>query len=161
MNSQIFNLDKSGFPLNPKPPRVIAKKGDKHPSSIASADKSQITVLCCCNCNAGGYPPVIFDRKTLNLDLTNGEIPGTMYGLSNSGWIDSEIFKSWFMHLLLNHYCFYGWPFQPLFSTVCKQGRRASHCVLFTTTYGSTHKSQPLVKGVFGPLKKAWKEEKL
>ena len=31
---QIFNLDESGFPLNPKPPKVIAKKGYKHPSEV-------------------------------------------------------------------------------------------------------------------------------
>ena len=62
--SQIFNLDESGFPLNPKSPKVMAKKGYKHPSSVTSAETSQITVLSCCN--AGGYtlpPLVIFDLK--------------------------------------------------------------------------------------------------
>ena len=112
---QIFNLDESGFPLNPKPPKVIVKKGYKHPSSVTSSERSQITVLSCCN--AGGYalpPLVIFDRKTLKLDLTHGEVPGTMYGLSDSGWMDAEIFSGgllatfWFMLLLLDH-CFFSW----------------------------------------------------
>jgi len=38
---------------------------------------------------------VIFDRKNLNQELTIGEIPGTMYGLSlGSGWIDTELLKT-------------------------------------------------------------------
>ena len=42
----------------------------------------------------GGYalpPLVIFDRKTLKLDLTHGEVAETTYGLSDSGWMDAEI----------------------------------------------------------------------
>ena len=35
-------------------------------------------------------PLVIFDRKILKPDVADGEVPGTMYGLSSSGWIDSE-----------------------------------------------------------------------
>ena len=88
---QIFNLDESGFPLCPKPPKVITKKGEKHPACVTGEDRSQITVLACVS--AGGYalpPLVIFDRKTLKPEMTQGEVPGTMYGLSNNGWIDSD-----------------------------------------------------------------------
>ena len=59
---------------------------------IASSEKSQITVLSCCN--ASGYvilPHVIFDRKSLKPEMSIGEIPGTLYRLSESGWNDSEI----------------------------------------------------------------------
>ncbi len=64
--SQVFNCDETGMPLDPKPPKVLVKKGVKHPQSITTGDKTQITVLACCN--AAGYvlPPfVIYDRKTL------------------------------------------------------------------------------------------------
>ena len=47
---------------NPEPPKIIAGKGQKHPVATTSGEKSQITVLSCCN--AGGYvipPMVIFD----------------------------------------------------------------------------------------------------
>ena len=48
------------MPLDPKPPSVITKKGEKHPSAVGSGDKSQIIVLSCCN--AAGYvmPPLLF-----------------------------------------------------------------------------------------------------
>ena len=163
---QIFNLDESGFPLNPKPPKVIAKKGYKHPSSVTSSERSQITVLSCCN--AGGYalpPLVIFYRKTLKLDLTHGEVPGTMYGLSDSGWMDAEIFEWWFT----SHFLVYAPPARPLlllmdghsshFSPVFVNKAAEEQVIVFCLPPHSTHKTQPLDKGVFGPLKKAWREE--
>ena len=160
---QIFNLDESGFPLSPKPPKVITKKGEKHPSCITGQDKSQITVLCCCS--AGGYaipPLVIFDRKTLKPELTEGEVPGTMYGLSSSGWMDAEIFEAWFA----NHFLVYVPPilllmdghashFSPLFVNRAIE----EDIIVFCLPPNSTHKTQPLDKGVFGPLKRTWREE--
>jgi len=46
---QIFNCDESGMPLDPDPPMVIASKGDKHPRSVTTGDKAQVTVLACCS----------------------------------------------------------------------------------------------------------------
>ena len=63
---QLFNMDETRMPLNPEPPKIIAGKGQKHPVATTSGEKSQITVVSCCN--AGGYvipPMVIFDRKVL------------------------------------------------------------------------------------------------
>ena len=108
---QIFNLDESGFPLNPKPLKAVANKGDKHPSAVTSYERSQMTVLACCS--AGGYaipPLVIFDRKILKPKLTQGEVPSTMYGLSDNGWIDAEIFEGWF----IRHFLVYAPPARPL-----------------------------------------------
>ena len=57
--------------------------GTKNVGGVRGDDKAQITVLACTCANGTAIPPfVIFDRKTLNPDLTTGEIPGTIYGLS-------------------------------------------------------------------------------
>ena len=96
---QVFNCDETGMPLDPHPPQVVTKKGVKHSVSITSGEKSQITVLACCSTGSYAIPPfVIFDRKTLKPELVAGEVPGTMYGLSSSGWIDAELFDLWFTH---------------------------------------------------------------
>ena len=56
-----------------------------------------ITVVACDNATGSVMPPmVILDRKTLPPRFTNGEIPGTGYGLSAKGWIDQEQFDGWF-----------------------------------------------------------------
>ena len=99
---QIFNCDESGMPLDPDPPMVIARKGDKHPRSVTTGDKAQVTVLACCSASGYAIPPlVVFDRKKLKPELTIGEVPGTTYGLSESGWMDVELFELWFQHHFL------------------------------------------------------------
>ena len=46
---------------------------------------------------------VIFDAKRLNPEWTNGEFPGTMYGLSDYGWINTELFEAWMSEHFLQH----------------------------------------------------------
>ena len=85
-------MDKPGLivmSLSPRPPAVAARKGAKHPQAISSGNKSQITVLACSSALSYAIPPfVIYDRKNLKPEMTEGEVPGTIYGLSDSGWID-------------------------------------------------------------------------
>lgn len=71
---------------------------------VVGSDKSQITVLACVSATGYAIPSlVIFDRKIIKEELTVGEVPGTTYGLSDSGWMNSEIFEAWFMRHFLSH----------------------------------------------------------
>lgn len=106
--SRLFNCDESGLPLAPKGVKVVAKTGSKVVSSMSSDTKAQITVLGCVCANGTTIPPFIkFDRKTLNPELTTGEVPGTLYGLSR---INQEPFlgATSFPVFLLSDYCY--WP---------------------------------------------------
>ena len=164
--AQIFNLDETGMPLDHSPPRVVARCGQKHPSAVGSGDKSQITVLSCCS--AAGYvlPPfIIFDRKKLNPNLTVGEVPGTVYGLSKKGWIDGDLFDLWFSHHFLAH----APPVRPLLLLMDGHSshyqpnmiRNAANekVIIFCLPPHTTHLTQPLDKGCFGPLKMHWRQE--
>ena len=163
---QIFNCDETGMPLSPKPPKVVTTKGDKHPYSINAGDKAQITVLMCCS--AGGYPIppyVIFDRKFVKPSMAEGEVPGTAYGTSSNGWVDSKLFELWFKH----HFLMYAPPARPLLllldghSSHYQPGiiRKAAdeEVIIFCLPPHTTHRTQPLDNGCFGPLKRAWREE--
>ena len=77
--SRIFNIDESGFLLQGHKSCVIAEKGCKHPITVTTGDKAQITVIACINAM------VIFDRKVLNADLTLDEVPETIYALIVKG----------------------------------------------------------------------------
>jgi hypothetical protein len=46
---------------------------------------------------------VIFDRKVLVPELTEGEVEGTLYGLSAKGWMDRELFGLWFKNHFLSY----------------------------------------------------------
>lgn len=92
------------MPLDPSPPKVIVQKGIKHPKTIYTGDKPHITISACYNAAGNCLPPfVIYDRKSLKPKMYDGEVNKTMYGLSDTGWIISELFELWFSHHFLPH----------------------------------------------------------
>lgn len=81
---------------------------------------------------------MIFDRMDLKQELTKGEVPGTVCGLSKKGWIDGDLFETWFSH----HFLAYAPPVRPLllllthilvFQKVEKEG------VIMSPTHFSPH----------------------
>ena len=93
-HERIYNMDETGVPLDPKPPKVVACKGQKKVRYRTSGKKNQITVLGCGSATGQVLPPfVIFDARQLNPLWIRGEIPGTRYGLSKTGWTDQELFQ--------------------------------------------------------------------
>ena len=94
--TQIYNSDETGMPLGAASLKVVARVNSK-PSSIISNDKTQVTVLSCVSAAGVSLPPfVIFKRKTMNQEFAIGEVPGTLYGVSENGWITQKLFKEWF-----------------------------------------------------------------
>ena len=81
--------------------------------------------------------------------MCDGEIPGTMYGMSNSGWMKGELFDQWF------HYHFL--PYAPA-SHFTPSVIRKEQVVVFCLPLHTTHETQPLDKGPFSPLKSHWRE---
>ena len=74
---QIYNMDESGMPLDPRPPNVIPKRGQKKVRYRVSEKKKQITILGCANALGQAIPPtVIFEGEYLNLQWTEGEVKG-------------------------------------------------------------------------------------
>ena len=109
--AQIFNIDETGMPLDPKPFSVIALVGCKHVSCMRSGDKTQITVVACCSASGSVIPPlVVFDRKFLKPEYTYGEVSDTAYAHSESGWITAKKFDDWFH----NHFLCYAPPVRPI-----------------------------------------------
>ena len=164
--AQIFNCDETGLPLDQTPTYVVAAKGQTHPRSVVTGTKKQITVLACANAAGNVLPPlVIFARKALNPDLTRGEVPGTMYGLTDNGWMDGEVFENWFTHHFLSHAPAvrpllllldgHSTHYNPSFIRKAAQEK----VIVFCLPPNTTHMTQPLDKGAFGPLKMAWAEQ--
>ena len=82
-----------------------------------------------------------------------------------SGWMQKFLSGGllatfWFMLLLLDH-CFFSWIAATLviFHQYLSTKQQKRKVIVFCIPPHSTHKTQPLDKGVFGPLKKAWREE--
>ena len=83
---------------------MCCQKRPKKVCYCSSGNKKQVTVVACVNAAGNAMPPyVIFDAKNLNMYWTEGELPGTIYGLSSNGRIDMELFRLWFTkHFLPN-----------------------------------------------------------
>ena len=94
----------------------------------------------------------------MNQELAIGEVPGTLYGVSENGWITQKLFKEWFhQHFLTfipsarpvvllmdghsTHYC----PDTIQMAAACK-------VVLCTLPPHTTHLTQPLDKGCLHSL---------
>lgn len=161
----LFNCDETGMALNPASPRVVQEIGVKNPNFITSGNKTQLTVLACTGASGYAIPPyIIFDRLTWNPNLAEGEVPGSLYGLSKTGWIDSELFHLWFADHFLNYvpHC------RPLLLLL--DGHSSHYCpsfiklaaekgvVVYVLPPNTTHITQPLDKGCFSPLKNAWSQ---
>ena len=62
--AQIYNMDESGMPLDPRPPKVITKQGQKRVCYRVSVKKEQIIVLGYVNAISQSIPPmIIFEGK--------------------------------------------------------------------------------------------------
>lgn len=72
---QIYNVDESGVPLNPRPPKVVSTKGrqTKKVRYRCSGRKGQITIVGCANAAGQAIPPMVIFK--LNPAWTKGGIP--------------------------------------------------------------------------------------
>ena len=105
---------------------------------------------------------VIFDAKKLNHAWTAHEIPGTKYGLSDKGWINTDLFEGW----LVEHFLEYAVSARPLLLLLDGHVTHYQPGVIrFARAHGvnilclpphTTHEMQPLDCGVFSPLKSHW-----
>ena len=109
-------------------------------------------------------PTIIYDAKKVNPAWTTGEIPGTMYGNSDKGWITTELFESW----LKDHFIKHAVGSRPLLllldghSThnqpdVIRLARKNDIIILCLPPH-ATHEAQPLDCAVFSPLKAQWQK---
>ena len=162
---QIFNMDESAMPLDPKSPKLVFEKGYHGASCVTTGDKAQITIVACVSAAGFSLPPmVIWDHQSLSPELTIGEVPGTIYGLSKKGWIDYELFDVWFNNHFLRHVP----TVRPILLML--DGHSSHYCpdtirlaakhqvILFALPPNTTHISQPLDKGCFSSLKESWKQ---
>ena len=163
--AQIYNMDESGMPLDPRPPKVVTKRGQKNICYRVSGKKEQIAVLGCISAIGQSIPPmVIFEGKHLNHQWTVGGVPGTYYGMHDKGWTDQELFRHW----LKDHFLKYAVSARPLllmldghsshYESKIVDIAKEENIILFCLLPHITQDTQPLDCTVFGPLKHHWSD---
>jgi hypothetical protein len=161
--AQIYNMDESGIPLDPRPPNILTKRGQKKVRYRVSGKKEQITVIGCVNAIGNSVPPmIIFEGKYLNHLWTRHEVPGSYYGMSGKGWTDQELFRHW----LKDHFIRYAVPGRPLlllldghsshYEPMSIEIALKEDIIIFCLPPHTSHESQPLDCSVFKALKSHW-----
>ena len=90
----IFNVDEKGISINHKPPNVIASVGIC-PQSVTSGKGKTVTILGCGSASGVAIPSFfVFPGKRMNSDLLHGSTPGAAATLSETGWSNSEVFRT-------------------------------------------------------------------
>jgi uncharacterized membrane protein YgcG len=161
----IYNMDETGVPLEPRPPKVVSAKGKKKVRYRTSGQKSQITVIGCASATGQILPPyIIFAAKQVSALWTQNEVTGSRYAVSNKGWVDQELFCYWLkVHFIPNAISHrpllllldgHSSHFEP--NTI--QHAQDNNIIIFCLPPHTTHECQPLDCSLFGPLKKHWQE---
>ena len=79
----IYNMDETGMPLDPRPLKVVAARGQKKVRYRSSGQKAQITVIGCGSATGQAIPPlIIVAAKQLNPLWMRDEVSGTRYAVS-------------------------------------------------------------------------------
>ena len=162
---QVWNADETGCPLCPKSGRVLALCGAKDVYQVTGNSKEQVTTLCAISAAGNFVPPMhIFAGKRFKVDPMDGCVSNAYFGKSQKGWITTELFYQW----LTEHFIKYAAAVRPLVllvdghsshidvntSKFCKENRILLYCL----PSHSSHITQPLDVGFYGPLKTAWKK---
>ena len=151
------------MPLQHRPSKRIAIRGQKHVHVVGSGDKTQVTVLACASASGYTLPPMIIcKRKNLTPQLRADEVEGTIYGLSPTGWIDGELFQEWF-HRHFLQYVPAGRPILLLLDGHSSHYRlefireaTAQGVIVFCLPPNTTHVCQPFDVSPFNALKVHW-----
>ena len=159
-------MDETGVPLEPRPPKVIARRGQKKVRYRTSGTKAQITVIGCGSATGQIIPPfIIFAAKQVNPLWTRDEVSGSRFAVSDNGWVDQELFYYW----LQEHFLAHAVSHRPLlllldghsshFEPNTIEHAREKGVVIFCLPPHTTHECQPLDVSLFGAFKTHWREQ--
>ncbi|KAJ4433337.1 hypothetical protein ANN_15596 [Periplaneta americana] len=102
---KIYNCDETGVTIVPKHrSKILSLKGRKQVGVLTSAERGKtITIEVCFNAAGTSYmaPTFIFPRVRANNQLMNDCPPGATAEYHPSGWMQSEIFFSWFKRFVM------------------------------------------------------------
>lgn len=160
----IWNLDETGITTVMPPAKVVAPKGKKQVAHISSQERGElVTFVGMVNAVGGTVPPVfVYPRVRNPEEYLGDEYPTSAIALGNKkGWMTSELFPKVLQHfantvkssvennkvllLLDNH--------ESHISVEAIKVCREKGIILLSFPPHTTHKTQPLDVGVFGPFK--------
>lgn len=162
----IYNVDETGCAMNNhQSQKVVAKTGSKLVIKQTSVERGELVTIVAC-CNASGHyiqPMAIFKGKKFHKEWEEGFPPGTKVCMSESGWINEELFLAWLQHfqnnritgpcvLVLDGHASHK-------SLPVLQFCERNNITLMALPSHTTHRLQPLDRAFFKPFKAFYDKE--
>ena len=167
--NRIFNIDETGITTDHSPPKIVCKK-DTKPQSITSERNSTITVIAGGNALGNFVPPYyVFPGKRWKDDFLLGAAYGSAGEMSESGWSNMNIFHNYITKHFARHTGITANNKEPILilydghrshiSLTLADWAKNRSVILFVLPPHSSHLTQPLDVGVFGPFKNIYNIE--
>lgn len=159
---QIYNLDETGNSTVHKPSKILAPKNIRQLGSLTSGERGlNVTMIACINAIGNTIPPMlIFPRVNFKDHMLNGGPIGCIGGANPSGWSNEGLFTKYFDHFLIHTKPSLSNPIllimdnhESHINIDVIQKARDNGVILLTLHPHTSHKMQPLDRGVFGPYK--------
>ncbi|XP_064598457.1 uncharacterized protein LOC135464820 [Liolophura sinensis] len=166
--ARIFNLDESGLTTVQKVPKVISEKGVKQVGQITSRERGELITVCGIVSASGvALPPVmVFPRKNYRDIFLTGAPEGTIGLAAESGWMNSDLFVSVMRHVVNTTNSSKQNPIiitmdnhESHLSMAALEMAKENGVHIITLPPHTSHKTQPLDRTVYGPLKAFFNDE--
>ena len=160
-----FNIDEKGISQNHVPPYVVG--GTTYPVQAVTSGKSQTTTILGCGSASGQMIPpyFVFAGHRMLPDLLKDAIPGTAGTVSETGWSNSQVFRTY----LQDHFLKFAPQRQPgQYMLILLDGHKShvsvdliewaksKEIILFILPAHTSHILQPLDVACYGPLQKIY-----
>jgi hypothetical protein len=159
----IYNVDETGISTVQKPNKVIAKKGKKQVGSITSQERGTLVTMCLAvNAVGNTIPPMfIFPRLKFQDHFVRDGPVGCIGSGNKSGWMQEPEFL-----VFVKHFAKHTNPSETNKVLLILDNRgshisipvidfcRQNFVTLLSFPPHTSHKLQPLDRGVYGPFKK-------
>ena len=158
--SHIFNVDETGMDMDSQTGKVVVDRNSKHPYQESGGQREHITANVCCSASGLVLPPmIIFERCFPSGHYSQSGPDSCLYAKSPNGYMDGELFKSWFTKIFLPHTA----HLRPAVLILDGHGShltidvidlaREHNVILYCLPPHTTHLLQPLDVSVFKSLK--------
>lgn len=162
----VINYDETNFSDDPGRPKVVCKRGSKYCDRIMDSTKTSISVMMAASAAGELLPPfVVYKAKNRYVEWEENGPRGCRYGISSSGWFDSNAFVDWFRQIVIPFFrgkegpkVMIGDNLSSHITTEVIQTCQEHEIRFVLLPPNTTHLCQPLDVSFFAPLKRMWRK---
>jgi len=167
--NRLFNMDETSLStVQDGQSKIIAQRGKRRIGAMTSNERGEsVTCVVCTSATGMFVPPMlIYKRKRMKAELTNGAPPGTVFSVQEKGWMSNEGFIEW-----LKHFIYTVRPSKAAKVVLILDGHvthaknlaaielaRESGVRMISLPPHTTHRLQPLDVSFFGPMGRYYDE---